>query len=99
MEVIAEGPRGEGLQGLGAALISVSPVAGGWCVSSPIEESLMFLTGDHAEHQARTLGRCLASLGRTAVVEVSTAKALSPGQSPIRRESEARGHDRRSPFR
>jgi hypothetical protein len=79
MEVIAEGPRGEGLQGLGAALISVSPVAGGWCVSSPIEESLMFLTGDHAEHQARTLGRCLASLGRTAVVEVLNREGAVAG--------------------
>jgi hypothetical protein len=71
MDVTSEGWRNGGApRGAGEALISVSPVAGGWCVSSPIEESLMFLTGDHAEHQARALGRCLASLGRTAVVEV-----------------------------
>ena len=68
-----------GVQGGGEALISVSPVAGGWCVSSPIEESLMFLTGDHAEHQARALGRCLASLGRTAVVEVLNREGAIAG--------------------
>jgi hypothetical protein len=30
----------------------------------------MFLTGDDAKDHARTLGRCLASLGRTAIVEL-----------------------------
>ena len=30
----------------------------------------MFLAGDDAEDQARTLGGCLASLGQTAIVEV-----------------------------
>ena len=54
----------------GDAVISVSPVDGGWCVSSPLEEDLMFLTGGHAEGQARTLGRCLASIGQTAIVEI-----------------------------
>ena len=52
------------------AVISVSPVAGGWCVRSPLEAGLMFLAGGHAETQARTLGRCLASLGQTAIIEV-----------------------------
>jgi hypothetical protein len=70
MNLSTEERRDGGLQFPGGAVISVSPVAGGWCVSSPIEESLMFLTGDHAEDQARALGRCLASLGQTAIVEV-----------------------------
>jgi hypothetical protein len=70
MNVGAEGSR-EGEQHFPAkAVISVNPVAGGWSVSSPHEEALMFLIGGHAEDQARTLGRCLASLGQTAVIEI-----------------------------
>lgn len=70
MNLSTEGRRGGGLSIPGEAVIAVSPVAGGWCVTSPVEESLMFLTGDDAEDQARTLGRCLASLGQAAIVEV-----------------------------
>lgn len=79
MDVASQGRRDNGLRSAGEALISVSPVAGGWCVSSPVEESLMFLTGDHAEHQARALGRCLASLGRTAVIEVRNREGAIAG--------------------
>ena len=70
MKVTREGWPGCAVRVPAEAVISVSPVAGGWCVSSPVEENLMFLTGDDAEDQARTLGRCLASLGQTAIVEV-----------------------------
>jgi hypothetical protein len=70
MNVGAEGPPEGGLQFPARAVISVNPVAGGWSVRSPLEEALMFLTGGHAEDQARVLGRCLASLGQTAVIEI-----------------------------
>lgn len=71
MSVMIEGPWENGLRvPAGDAVISVDPVAGGWCVSGPIEEDLMFPTGGHAEHQARTLGRRLAALGHTAIVEI-----------------------------
>jgi hypothetical protein len=50
--------------------ILVEPVGGGWCVSSSLEETLMFLSGGLAELQARRLARCLASLGQDTVVEI-----------------------------
>jgi hypothetical protein len=79
MTVTTEGRRDGGLHSSAEAVISVSPVAGGWCVSSPIEEGLMFLTGGHAEDQARTLGRCLASLGQSTLVEVHDREGAVAG--------------------
>lgn len=79
MNLSTDGRRGGGPHFPAEAVISVSPVAGGWCVSSPIEESLMFLTGGDAEDQARTLGRCLASLGQTAIVEVHDREGAVAG--------------------
>ena len=52
-------------------LILVEPVAGGWCVSCRGScEVLMFLSGGHAEAQARSLARCLALIGQDALVEI-----------------------------
>jgi hypothetical protein len=39
----------------------------------------MFLTGVHAEDQARTLGRCLASLGQSTIVEVHDREGAVAG--------------------
>ena len=80
MSVMAEGLRKDGWHvPAGDAVISVDPVAGGWCVSGAIEEDLMFLTGGHAEHQARTLGQRLAALGRTAIVEIHDRQGAIAG--------------------
>ena len=80
MNVATEGRRDGGLRFPACdAVISVDPVDGGWCVSSPLEESLMFLTGGHAEGQARTLGQCLASVGRTAIVEIHDRQGAVAG--------------------
>jgi hypothetical protein len=59
--------------------ILVRPVNGGWCVMSDFEESLLFLSGARAEFQARSLARCLSSLGRTTVVEVHDRKDVVIG--------------------
>ena len=79
MNLSTEGRRDGGPHFPAEAVISVSPVAGGWCVSSPHEEALMFLTGRRAEDQARALGRCLALLGQTAVVEVHDREGAIAG--------------------
>lgn len=50
--------------------VLVEPVAGGWCVSSVYDETLMFLSGGQAELQARKLTRCLAGIGHDTVVEI-----------------------------
>jgi hypothetical protein len=66
----------EGRQAVGGrvaawdAVISVDPVERGWCVSGPLEQRRVFLTGGRAEHQARKLGRGLAALGQTAIIEI-----------------------------
>jgi hypothetical protein len=64
---------------IGDAVISVDPVAGGWCVSGPIEEDLIFRTGGRAEYQARTLGQRLAALGQTAIVEIHDLEGAIAG--------------------
>jgi hypothetical protein len=82
MNLTTESQHGGGRRFLAwEAVISVSPVGGGWCVSGPVEENLMFLTGGHAEDQARTLGRCLASLGQTAIIEVHDRKGAMAGSA------------------
>lgn len=68
--------RARGLTGLAPdhqtaqARILVGPVCGGWCVTCDCDETLMFLSGGGAERQARSLARCLSSLGRDTVVEI-----------------------------
>ena len=71
MNAMVGGPWGGALKApRGDAVISVDPVAGGWCVSGPIEEDLLFQSGGRAEHQARSLGQRLAASGFTAIVEI-----------------------------
>jgi len=82
MNLATEGRRDGGLHFPGCdAVISVAPVGGGWCVRCPLEEDLMFLTGGHAEDQARTLGRCLASMGQTAIVEIHNRDGAIAGST------------------
>jgi len=50
--------------------IVVTPVSGGWCMSCTCEEPLMFLSGGHAEAEARRLAQCLARLGLSCDVEI-----------------------------
>jgi hypothetical protein len=53
------------------AIISVIPVDGGWSVlCSVVGQPLMFLSGSRAEQEARSLGKCLATLGHDAQVQV-----------------------------
>ena len=59
--------------------ILVRPVSGGWCVTSDFEELLLFRSGAKAEFQARSLARCLSSLGRDAVVEVHDSRDVVVG--------------------
>lgn len=51
-------------------MVLVEPLAGGWCVSSAYDETLMFLSGGQAESQARKLARCFAGIGQDTVVEI-----------------------------
>lgn len=59
--------------------ILVRPVSGGWCVTSDFEELLLFHSGAKAEFQARSLARCLSSLGRDTVVEVHDRRDVVVG--------------------
>jgi len=51
--------------------VTVTPVQCGWSVLSPLSSGLlMFLSGDHAEEQARRLAKLAARLGRDAEVRI-----------------------------
>jgi hypothetical protein len=71
MNLETEGRRvGGGHVAAWDAVIFVDPVERGWCVTGPLAERRVFLTGGRAEHQARKLGRRLAALGQTAIIEI-----------------------------
>lgn len=70
MSVVRQRPEINLALGLSETTVFVEPVAGGWCVSSAYDETLMFLSGGQAESQARKLARCLAGIGQDTVVEI-----------------------------
>ena len=71
MQVATEGRRvGGGREAAWDAVISVDPVERGWCVTGPLEQRRVFLTGSRAEYQARQLGQRLAAMGQTAIIEI-----------------------------
>jgi len=71
MNLETEGRRaGGGRTAAWDAVISVDPVESGWCVTGPLEQRRVFITGGRAECQARELGQSLAAMGQTAIVEI-----------------------------
>jgi hypothetical protein len=71
MQVATERRRADGGRAAAwDAVISVGPVERGWCVTGPLEQRRVFITGGRAESQARKLGERLAAMGQTAIVEI-----------------------------
>lgn len=61
-------------EGTVASLITIRPLAGGWCVQGEDLEPLVFARGGHAERQARSLAKGFARLGHDARVNVYDAR-------------------------
>jgi len=73
--------------------IVVTPVGGGWCMSCTCEEPLMFLSGGHAEAEARRLAQCLARLGLSCDVEIHDRRDRLVGRMVYGRKMIDRVHE------